>query len=57
MVYTFVDLRALHIERDQTFIEDMVTKLEHFYETYLKPAILEKYVYRGYEKIFITKEQ
>ncbi|KAJ8671850.1 hypothetical protein QAD02_003109 [Eretmocerus hayati] len=47
VVWTFVDMHHKTIERDPDFIQEMLKKLIDFYDKHLKPAILEKYLYRN----------
>lgn len=51
-VYTLADFRVFVIERDCTFIQDMLIKLIDFYYDYFKPTLLDKMVYRNYGKYF-----
>ena len=48
VVYTFKDLKIICVERDENFISEMIKKLEFFYESYFKSAVLEKFFYRQY---------
>jgi len=52
LIYTFKELVQISIEKDDKFTSEMLFKLTNFYETYLKPAIFEKYIYRNYDKLF-----
>ena len=54
VVYTFVDICVISIERDEHFITKMLKKLEYFYYTYLRPALIEKYLYKNYEAAFFA---
>lgn len=49
VVYTFNDIIRVDIERDEAFITEMVKKLEGFYSTYFKPAVIKKFLYRDYD--------
>ena len=51
LVYSFKSLLRITVPRDEEFISKMLSKLILFYETYLKPAILNEYLYRDYELI------
>lgn len=51
VVYTFVDMAVIYVERDEEFITDMVCKLTSFYENHLRPAVLDKHLYKNYDSI------
>lgn len=51
VVYTFVDMKIIYIEKDEEFIKEMVLKLTSFYEEYLQPAIFNKYLYKYYDSV------
>lgn len=51
VVYTFIDMKIIYIERDEEFIQDMVLKLSSFYNRNLQPAIYNKYLYKYYDTI------
>lgn len=48
VVYTFKDMKIISLERDEKFISEMIKKLECFYESYFKTAVLEKFFFRQY---------
>ena len=52
LVYTTEDLKTITIEADHQFQQDMLAKLQCFYDDYLKPAILEKYVFKKSTKLY-----
>lgn len=51
VIYTFVDMKVIFIERDEDFINEMVLNLTSFYEEYLQPAIYNKYLYKYYDSV------
>lgn len=51
VIYTFVDMVEIGIERDEDFIEEMILKLKSFYEEYLMPDIFNKYMYKYYDSV------
>lgn len=57
LVYTFKSLVIINVYRDNNFIQDMLKKLNKFYHKYMKPAILNKFFYRDYDKIFASKKE
>lgn len=48
VVFTLVDIAVINIQRDDEFIKTMVTKLDAFFITHLKPCILEHYLYKNF---------
>ena len=52
LVYTTEDLKTITIEADHQFQQDMLAKLQCFYDDHLKPAILEKYVFKKSTKLY-----
>lgn len=52
IVYTFQDFKRISVVRNDIFIEKMLTILDKFYDKYLKPAILEKYLYKNYKAVY-----
>lgn len=52
IVYTFQGLLRVTIARDEQFISEMLQKLINFYNSYLLPAIFNKYIYKDYDKYF-----
>lgn len=50
VVYTFNDLKIVNIKRNDSFINDMVSKLTVFYEKYFKYAVLQKFFYKEYDQ-------
>lgn len=46
VVYTISDIKYIRIARDEKFIQDMITKLESFFNEYFKIALLEKCYYK-----------
>ncbi|KAL7301574.1 hypothetical protein TKK_0005590 [Trichogramma kaykai] len=52
IIYTFKDLKRISVKRNDIFINDMLIKLDEFYEKYLKPAIIEKYLFKSYSATF-----
>ena len=50
VVWTDVDITVVPIERDQIFIDYMLSKLQQCYTDYFKPAVLRTYLYKEYEK-------
>ena len=52
-VYTFVDFRIIPIHKDDTFIDfSVMHRLQHFFDFHLRPALVEKFCYRNYNKFF-----
>ena len=49
-VYTHKELKILEIVKDDEFISDMVPVLKNFFDNFFLPAVLQRYVYRGYDK-------
>lgn len=47
VVFTQVDMKTIHIERDDFFIANMVTKLTEFYDNHFVKALLNYYLYRN----------
>lgn len=50
VVYTLKDIQYIQIGRDDNFIQSMVEKLELFYKTYFRKAVLQKYLYKDYDR-------
>lgn len=50
VVFTLQEVQYIHIKRDDIFIQYMVEKLEDFYKTYFRNAILQKFLYKDYDK-------
>lgn len=48
IIYTFEDLKVIFINRDDSYINEMLTNLINFYVHSLEPAIINKYVNRDY---------
>ena len=46
VVFTFKDMKVIHIVRDEMFISTMVEKLNKFWENHFRPALLEYLFYR-----------
>lgn len=57
VVYTFVDIAVVCVYKNIKFINIMLKKLQSFYEKFLKPAILNKFFYRDYDKIFCVPKK
>lgn len=53
IVFTFTEFITIIIERDQLFIDNMLIKLDSFYNQYLKPAIISKFLFKNYSDVFI----
>jgi hypothetical protein len=53
VVYTYCDLKIILIEQNPTFISEMLSKLDLFYEKYFLPALLDKYYYRHYSEYIL----
>lgn len=51
IVYTFKDLKVVYIDKDDTFIDEMVQKLDLFYNGFFKQAIINKYFFKDYNSI------
>jgi hypothetical protein len=50
VVYTFQDIKIFQIERDEVFIKEMLGKLENFFQSHFKHAVLEKFYFKQYSK-------
>ena len=50
VVYTFKDIKVIRILRDDNFIENMIEKLIDFYNNHFKDTIVEKYLFRDYNR-------
>ena len=50
VVYTFKDLKCINIDRDEQFINDMVIKLQEFYNKFFRSAVLRKFFYKNYHR-------
>jgi hypothetical protein len=48
IVYTFEDLKIITIERNEEFIKEMVEKLQGFFDTFFKSAVLDKMYFKQY---------
>lgn len=55
VVFTFKEIKVIFVERDDDFINEMLQKLDDFYEKILKKAILNKYIYKNYLEVIINK--
>lgn len=55
LVYTYKSLIRITVKRDEAFITEMRAKLVDFYDEYMRPAILNKYLYRDYDSIVVCK--
>lgn len=53
LIFTFKEIIAIQIERDEEFISTMIGKLDEFYKEFLEPAVINKYVFKNYKAIFI----
>lgn len=51
IIYTFVNTKVVYVYWDEPFILDMINKLNTFYENHFKKAILEKSLYKNYNKL------
>lgn len=51
VVYTFIDMKVIYIERDEEFINEMVLNLTSFYNECLQPSIYNKYLYKYYDTV------
>lgn len=51
VVYTFLDMKLVFVERNEEFIEAVAQSLTSLYEQHLKPAISIKYLYKDYDCI------
>lgn len=41
-------MKIVYLERDEAFIDDMVSKLDYFYQNFFKAEIINKYLYKYY---------
>lgn len=51
LVFTFKSMEVIFIERDDTFIQEMLQKLDFFYFNYFKNAFLDKFYYKDYSEL------
>ena len=54
VIYTFKGIEVIYIKCDEVFISKMLEKLDSFYLSHFKKAILEKYLYRNFAKYNFT---
>jgi hypothetical protein len=50
VVYTSVDIKIIRITRDDIFIQDMLEKLNNFFNTYFRDELIEKFMFKNYFK-------
>ena len=50
VVYTFKDLKRIIVPRNDVFIDLLFCDLHEFYFRYMKPAVMNKYFFRDYDK-------
>lgn len=50
IVYTFKDFQRITVDRDKDLIEKIEESSKDFFAKFLKPAIINKYIYRNYEE-------
>lgn len=55
IIYTFESMKIVYVYRDEPFIDNMVSLLDAFYKTHFENALLEKILYRNYEKLSPNK--
>ena len=48
VVYTLCDLQVITVERNDNFINEVVGKLNKFFNEYFCAALYNKYLYRNY---------
>ena len=48
VVYTFKDMKVIKVERDNAFIAEMISKLNEFFNTYYKPALVKRFLYKDF---------
>lgn len=48
IIYTCEDMRVVFVDRDDSYINEMLTHLINFYVHCLEPALLNKYMYKDY---------
>lgn len=48
IICTFIDLKVIFIEKDELFIINMMSKLDDFYNFFLRPETINKYLYKNY---------
>jgi len=56
-VYTHKDMRVVKIQKDRSFIAEMLPHLQQFWTDYFQPAVLRRYVYRYYDRYFWDSSQ
>ena len=54
VIYTFKGIEVIDIKCDEVFISKMLEKLNSFYLSHFKKAILDKYLYRNFAKYNLT---
>lgn len=54
VVYTLNDYFSHYIERDNSFIESMITKLSEFYNNHFKKAMLKKHLFSEFDDYSFT---
>lgn len=52
VVYTVKDTQTMTVPRDEPKIQEIMCKMEEFYDKYFKPALFDKYIYKYYSKCF-----
>ena len=53
VVYTFKGIEIINVHRNQNDINQIVSALTKFYNKYFKPLILEEYLFKNYNSIFL----
>ena len=51
LVYTIADTKIIHINRDESFISEMVDKLMLFYREHFQSALFDKMLYKCYNEM------
>lgn len=47
VVWTHRDLKCVQVKRDDVFITNMILKLTNFFDSYFRPAVINKFFYRN----------
>ena len=56
IIFTLNDMKCLRIDRNDVFIGEMLKKLENFHIDYHKPQILEKFLYKEYNRYSFSEK-
>lgn len=51
VVWTKVDIKIIRVQRDESFIKEMLNKLDDFFVTFFKPCLLRNFLYKKTDKL------